>query len=230
MAATRTNRFLLATSALQLFSSLSQAADPGAYCRTADDFNIYNATKSYAMPALQINRTEEQDEGFDGIVGGLIPDSEKTWYIVSRVASVSRSNLEGAIPLLWLNTADSNTTDIGVCTETTSPYGLNEYEFSREVLERSVNDNGDCRTMLGSECVDALARHYQQQAFSSSTSGDCPSGSNVNLTVPYQCANLINGADGWNGGVMYTCKYPLALPPFPVRTRSLSIVTCILGV
>lgn len=76
---------------------------------------------------------------------------------------------------------------MGMCEESTWTHLLGEYKFSKEVLERSVNDNGDCKTMLGEECVEALRIHYTESATYGMTRGRCPSGLDWNTTVPRQC-------------------------------------------
>lgn len=45
-----------------------------------DDFNNYNATRTYPMPALRINGTKRDDEGFN-----IVEDPDNSWYITSRL-------------------------------------------------------------------------------------------------------------------------------------------------
>ncbi|KAF2794593.1 hypothetical protein K505DRAFT_336812 [Melanomma pulvis-pyrius CBS 109.77] len=164
-------------------------------CTNIDDFNNYNASHTYSMPALRINGTKRDDEGFN-----IVEDPDSSWYIASRL-KVSRVVDDGSMNNLWLNTGSSNTTNMGMCEESTSSYELGEYKFSKEVLERSVNDNGDCKTMLGEECVEALRVHYTESAIYAMRKGQCPSGSDWNITVPQQCRGLVGGGEHWLGGM-----------------------------
>lgn len=154
------------------------------------------------MPALEINRTQEEQQYFSGRRGGLITSDSSSWYITARVNELGADN--GALSETWINTDNSNTTDIGLCIDRTSPSSLGTYAFSKEVLERSQNDNGDCKIMLGEDCVAALSNQYAQYATRAMLKGSCPS--NRNNTVPRECADLVGGGEAWLGGGFSTRK------------------------
>jgi hypothetical protein len=95
------------------------------------------------------------------------------------------------------------------------------------VLKRSVNDDGDCKTMLGEECVSALENHYRREATEIMTRGRCPEGSEWNITVPFQCASLIGGGRaGWEGClVLVRTFYPFPIPTTTVKCDNHHIST-----
>jgi hypothetical protein len=65
---------------------------------------------------------------------------------------------------------------------------LGGFRWKKEVLERSLTDNGDCKTMLGNECVDALVRHYKRQALDQLSVGGCDG---TNYTAPPECGDML---------------------------------------
>lgn len=85
--------------------------------------------------------------------------------------------------------------------------------FSRDVIERSVNDKGDCKIMLGEDCVAGLKRHYLTMALNS-TLRDCAR----NYTVPQECMGLIDGGTQWRGGRVFPTRtldrIPIALSSY----------------
>ena len=200
-----TGRLSLIALAFQTLPSLSRAEA----CSTVNEFNNYNATRTYSFPALRINGSSSGGSDYYKILE--VPD--KSWYITDRLTvSIIGTGLNSAMQIPWLNIGDSNTTNMGMCMLTTPTYSLGEYEFPKEVLERSVNDKGDCKIMLGEECVKALERHYRADATRSMMAGRC-TGTNRNTTVPFQCASLIGGGDQWLGGTfaggMYCSSFPV---------------------
>jgi hypothetical protein len=186
-----------------IFPSLSRAD----VCNNVEKFNNYNATRTYSIPALRINGSRSGDSAYYKI----LEDPDNMWYLTDRFAGANLASGSDGLQYPWLNVGDSNTTNIGMCMDTTWTHSLGKYYFSKEVLERSVNDNGDCKTMLGEECVSALESHYKKIAAGSMTRGNCQTGSFSNLTVPYQCASLVGGGDQWLGAIASFGMYP-----FPV--------------
>jgi hypothetical protein len=187
---------VLISTVLLLFPLASLAQS----CQYVEGFNNFNASKTVAIPALHINRTQEKDKSFQGKVGGLITNPDDSWYFTTRLA-LAPGNLYPS--LYYINTGStkpSDLADIGVCMDTTSSYYTQHYAFSKEVLERSLNDTEDCTTMLGNECANALKEHYARDARNSMMSGVCSAATDWNKTVPYQCASLFGGGEGWKGG------------------------------
>lgn len=107
----------------------------------------------------------------------------------------------------FIETGDSDTSDFGMCAEGIRVFDQGNpgmFWLSRKVIERSVNDNGDCKTMLGTECVEALKKHYQVAATQYTQKGECPTTdpeipTNIvwNKTVPEECRGLIGGLKEW---------------------------------
>ncbi|KAF2738741.1 hypothetical protein EJ04DRAFT_560415 [Polyplosphaeria fusca] len=177
-----------------LLSSVSPSLQDNT-CSTVREFNDYNATRSYPMPALSVGRVPEFEQ-----LRKLDADDSEQWYLTSRFTKIGSSGNEG-LTHVWVNTGDSNTTNIGSCVDITWTHSLGKFTFSKEVIERSVDDNGDCKTMLGEECVNALNEHYTRIAASAMYDGECPRGSDWNTTVPAACASLVGDNLKWNGGL-----------------------------
>jgi hypothetical protein len=200
----KTGKLTLVALASQTFPSLSRASS----CNTINGFNNYNATHTYPIPALYINGSRSGDPNYYKI----LEDLDSSWYITGRFAGASLVSNTHGIQYPWLNVGDSNTTNMGMCMDATWAYSFGEYKFSKEVLKRSVNDDGDCKTMLGEECVSALESHYRREATETMTRGRCPEGFEWNITVPFQCASLIGGGENWLGGMFSSGTYILSLP------------------
>ena len=202
----------------------------GNECSEVDDFYTANATGTYTMPALSINHTEESDPELQGTVGGLVASSSDYWVLSPRANAKSQNPLTSDLQNspMWLNTGDSNLTDIGFCMTQSVSYGFpSEYFFSKDVMLRSADDNGDCKTMLGNECVAALQAHYQREASQSMMSGECPNNGNggINNTIPYQCQDLVGGGESWLGGFLRSGMSPSSLTlPFLVLLLDFLVV------
>lgn len=167
-------------------------------CSAAEDiseqFNNYNSTKTIAIPALQINGTNIQDRN----PGKLIEDPGKSWYITTR-NRVEGINPNTSMQYFYFNTNESNTTGIGLCTLALPTENLGTYTFPRRVLERSIRDNGDCRTMIGDQCLAAWKRQYSGLANRLIYGASC-TGTSLNTTVPHECADIVGDSDVWTMG------------------------------
>jgi hypothetical protein len=161
-------------------------------CKGSKDLANYNSSKTVAIPALRIKDA------------AVVDDPDKQWYFSLRNQEINGPG-QDVMTYMWLNTGKSNATGMGTCFQTTDVYGVNGFEFSREVLERSVDDKGDCKTMLGEECVAALKDHYARSGMKSAFEGTC-SGGSFNTTVPHECAGLVGGETNWRGGMSATGK------------------------
>ncbi|USP82131.1 hypothetical protein yc1106_09405 [Curvularia clavata] len=64
--------------------------------------------------------------------------------------------------------------------------------WSREVLERSQQDNGEFKTMLGEECVAALERWYTGQGPSVWSTDRYPACTVIQNTVPPECEGMLS--------------------------------------
>ena len=184
--------YVLAVIALQIFILPSEAqSNPIPLdCQDAGDFLNYNASGNYAIPALRIKGSRSDDEY------KIVEDTDSTWSLMPRLRD------EGAGRVMtgyFLDTANSSLEDIGFCLTALETVAVNsELLFSRTVLERSTNDNGDCRTMLGEQCVEALRQHHAREAVSYMASRSCTD-ITLNQTLPFECRYLVNEDDHWNG-------------------------------
>jgi hypothetical protein len=90
---------------------------------------------------------------------------------------------------MFLDTKDSNTTDIGSCHQVMQSAVKNQgYLFSKAVLERAMSDNGDCTTMLGNECVQAIKKMISNEVANIPLrTGSC---SGMNTTMPRECSGV----------------------------------------
>lgn len=98
---------------------------------------------------------------------------------------------------------------MGLCIEDAPIQWNDEFLFSEKVLRRAAQDKGDCKTMFGAECVDALKRHFATQAIEYARKGECPtdeyeftSTAQQNQTVPWECAEFLDGKDKWNADLL----------------------------
>lgn len=119
-------------------------------------------------------------------------------------------------------TETSNAT--GVCTEGLHTFANSTYFFSKEVLQRSLDDQGDCKVMLGEQCADALKLHFLRESVAYIRAGGCPGDGTVvqNRTVPWECAGLVGNAEEWFEGQMWAAGMfivaPTCLPTYQPRT------------
>lgn len=160
-----------------VFTSLSRADGfENKNCTYARQFNNYNATKTYPIPSVEINKTS------NGLINGPADDP---WYLTFRLGDSDGFNTTWP----WINVGNSNTTGISWCMKTTDTYFNKGFSFSREVIERGLNDNGDCNTMLGTECRNALQEQYNGAALTSMQKGECDL--SLDLKVPEECNGVI---------------------------------------
>jgi hypothetical protein len=153
-----------------------------------------NASITREIPAYSIskdvylgdNRFPDPSQSFH-----LENDTSRRWSLSLRVHNTqpeiaTRPDYQQT---LLLDTVDSNVTRMGMCHQYIQAYDDRQggFRWKKEVLERSLNDNGDCKTMLGNECVDALTRHYKRQAMIQLSQGDC---AGTNYTMPTECEML----------------------------------------
>jgi hypothetical protein len=125
----------------------------------------------------------------------LVNDSQVTWELSLRVQEMSPSNISsppGATSpnfqqTMFLDTGNSNMTDIGACHHTLQPAinGIG-YQWTKDVMQRSLEDKGDCSVLLGSKCIDALRTQFRDQASQwPLRTGTCRG---MNNSMPLECA------------------------------------------
>lgn len=161
-------------------------------CDTNEDFYNFNSSKTVQIPALRLTTL-----GSDRT--RVVEDPDNSWYFAARTRSEDLSGNENEMTNIWLNTGNRNATGIGACVQTTWTYGLNGFSFSRDVLERSIDDTGDCKIMMGEDCTAALERQYIGFAMHSAFSGSCDF-RQFTSTIPQECTSLVDGGSEWRGG------------------------------
>ncbi|KAL1609992.1 hypothetical protein SLS60_001657 [Paraconiothyrium brasiliense] len=179
------------TLAFGIVTSLLVLRATARLCDANEKFFNFNSSKTVSIPALRLKGNS------------VVDDPDNSWYFSTRTQYGGTVGGEGAMTHMWLNTGKSNATGIGTCWQTTWTYGQDGFSFSRDVLERSADDKGDCKTMLGEECVAGLIRHFQRSALKSVSDGTTSScsGEAFNSTIPQECASLVGGGSKWRGGL-----------------------------
>jgi len=175
-------QLLLSTSIAQLTSN--------ATCADLERYIGFNASVTRQIPALAINGSKAVTGGDPTLDFSVVNDTTRTWSLKLGV-SASRnppSYLDSTrySQTLLLDTADSNLTEMGSCHHTVQAEQFtSNFQWTKERLERSLDDNGDCMTLLGSECVAALKRWYARQGAQAMMLGDC---SATNTTFLEECS------------------------------------------
>ncbi|KAH7349191.1 hypothetical protein BKA66DRAFT_575983 [Pyrenochaeta sp. MPI-SDFR-AT-0127] len=192
------NRFILLALYSQLFISASIAQSR--FCNNVRTYLTYNATKTAPITGLK------HEIGSSG-QPRVIPDDEQSWNLTARLWSTTSGPGTGsAVTEFFIDTGKTNTANMGLCIEN-APITFNSFFlFSEKVLRRAAQDKGDCKTMFGVQCVNALKRHFSIQAIEYARKGECPtieygfnSTAAQNQTVPWECASFLDGDDEWNG-------------------------------
>jgi hypothetical protein len=154
-----------------------------------------NASITREIPAYSISKDVYLgDDKFPNTMQSfhIENDTSRRWSLSLRVhqSRPEISTQPDYQQTLLLDTVDSNATRMGMCHQYIQAYDARQggYRWKKEVLKRSLTDNGDCKTMLGNECVDALARHYKRQAINQLSEGSC---FGTNNTVPTECGEML---------------------------------------
>jgi hypothetical protein len=182
---------------LLISSSLAQNTTRST-CSDLDVLLHYNASTTRQMSALSVSGSRNTvDFGSSYAERRFFVDNDtsRTWTLSLRVHRTKpyRSlvdNDRSYQQTLILDTSDSNVTQLGVCHHIAGPEGVGlGYQWTKKVLERSLKDNGDCRTMLGDKCASALIEHYRKDAAGNSLlRGSCQKANN---TMPRECAGMV---------------------------------------
>jgi hypothetical protein len=180
------------TIAAQLLISGSQAqnsSNSAATCSDIEEAVQFNASTTRQIPALQFQMLGDNEEY------NIVNDSSRTWDLSLRVTKVPP--VSDSIPIdesrsvweqtMFLDTKDSNMQMIGSCHQTLQAADSNNgYKWTRELLERGLEDNGDCTTLLSNECLEAL-RDTRRLAASSPSVQRSANCLGLNRTMPEQC-------------------------------------------
>ncbi|KAH4033734.1 hypothetical protein HBI81_154480 [Parastagonospora nodorum] len=174
----------------QLLISGSHAQNSSA--ATCDDVKSFarpwNSSTTREIQALKVQLG--QGEAYT-----LSNDSAKKWELSLRVQPQLWANGTptpedpGYLQTLFLDTKDSNMTNIGSCHQTIQvSAGLQGYLLPKSTLERSVGDNKDCSEMLTNKCVQALKSRALDEALNFGMRyGKCLG---MNNTLPEECSGM----------------------------------------
>ncbi|EAT81679.2 hypothetical protein SNOG_11180 [Parastagonospora nodorum SN15] len=168
----------------QLLISGSHAQNSSA--ATCDDVKSFarpwNSSTTREIQALKVQLG--QGEAYT-----LSNDSAKKWELSLRVQPQLWANGTptpedpGYLQTLFLDTKDSNMTNIGSCHQTIQvSAGLQGYLLPKSTLERSVGDNKDCSEMLTNKCVQALKSRALDEALNFGVETCANATAEMNLT------------------------------------------------
>ncbi|KAH7413648.1 hypothetical protein DE146DRAFT_761934 [Phaeosphaeria sp. MPI-PUGE-AT-0046c] len=163
-------------------------------CLDLEDAVKYNSSSSRTIPALRLNGDRPVDRGD---TFSIEKDLSRTWELSLRVQSMAinqargMNNVTAYRQTMFLNTGDSNMTDIGSCHQSIQPESrMLKFQWTREVMERSLQDNGDCGSLLGDKCVEALKiRAANEAAEWPLRTGSC---AGMNSSMPPECSGTVS--------------------------------------
>src|SRR5690242_2275638 len=159
----RRTYFLLALAALP---SLAHAQD-SSYCNVIPDDHLNpNATASVDIPALRLDFLGSGDDF------SIVNESDFSWRLSSSIQPLPGQYYEELAnrtqTVVWLDTDMSRTTQLGdrmrMCHNFIPLQMGPNVTWSHDTLEKSVQDTGDCRTLVSEACLQRLATQYTSQA------------------------------------------------------------------
>lgn len=151
-------------------NSTSGSSNTTGVCSQVDGAVQYNSSTTLTISALKLDgpRPTAVSDKFS-----LVEDNSRSWELSLRVrkqpkddnVNQEKHNLAPYQQAMFLDTGGSNMTDIGSCHQTIqAETGAGTFQWTREVVERSLKDNGDCMTLLGYSCVQALKEKARKNA------------------------------------------------------------------
>ncbi|KAF2826960.1 hypothetical protein CC86DRAFT_455552 [Ophiobolus disseminans] len=176
-----------------LISNSTAQINSSATCANLNTYIGFNSSITRQIPALAIkgSRYKSSDPSSSFSVEN---DTSRTWSLKVGVKTYPNSghihdNETSYFHTVLLDTADSNLTEMGACHQTIQAETMRgRFQMGRSILERGLSDSGDCTTMLGAECVEALKIWYKHQAAGTHVvTGSC---ANTNNTLPKECPLL----------------------------------------
>jgi hypothetical protein len=163
-------------------------------------------------------------------------DDSTTWQISSYIGpgysgGMAEYGENDTQAVLWLDTRDSNIVRwgdlMGLCHNYVPLQNrtTGNLTWSREVLERAQDDNGDCRTMLGTECVEALESWYHDQGHMAWITKESPACSAIQHTIPSECEGILSEAVTMGksyvcGNVEVKIKLTILIDVVPLNTSA----------
>ncbi|KAI4655618.1 hypothetical protein J4E93_000332 [Alternaria ventricosa] len=190
----RPTRHSVLASVLATIAYAQSSSDSDPETLTCDDLSdglAYNASVTHNTTALTLSYLgSDSDPSFS-------EDNGINWQISSYIGpyiwpgdGISENDTQA---VLWLDVGESDIERLGnrmgFCHNVVplQDFTTSNLTWSRQVLERAQDDNGDCKTMLGEECVQALQNWYSGQN-SVWISQDC---STIKHTIPSECEGML---------------------------------------
>ena len=146
----------------------------------------HNASSTLTIPALYLSYLGDE-AGNVRIQNEIDFSWTLSSYIQPRSNAVSESNDTQTV--VWLDTAESNTTRLGqtmrMCHNFVPLQVGPNATWSHATLEKSVSDTGDCRTMVSEACLKRLETQYLNNA--AAERNEYTACGDTNTTVPWEC-------------------------------------------
>jgi hypothetical protein len=175
---------LVSTSAAQISSN--------ATCADLEPWIGFNASVTRRISALRVNGSRYDLSAHPSWDFSIQNDTSRTWALklgVKAAPNTRVGDFASYYHTLLIDTSGVNTTEMGMCHHTIAPeLNASGFQWSKEILERSLRDTGDCQALLGLECINALKSWYGDQAASvGMVQGSC---AQTNNSIPPECAGF----------------------------------------
>ena len=197
----------LSQSLILLVLSQRSYAQDSSQCAAIASQVQYNASSTLTIPALSLSYL-----GSDPSNVLIRNETSFSWTLSSYIQprdNGANSNPNITETVVWLDTAESDAERLGetmrMCHNFVSLQTGPNLTWSHDVLEKSVGDTGDCRSMVSEACLQALERQYTNNA--ASERNEYSRCTDTNTTVPWECAG-----SGMVAPISRRKSFPL---PFP---------------
>ncbi len=173
--------------ALNLLSIPSFAQDSD-QCAALTSQTAHNASATLTIPALRLEYLGTGTEDFR-----IYNETDFQWqlssYIQPRQPADSTPSENDTQTVIWLDTNRSDTERLGstmrLCHNVVPLQFQSNLTWARAALEASVQDSGDCRSLVSEACLKRLKSQYETQANEQRREYTACTGSNN--TVPWEC-------------------------------------------
>ncbi|KAF1933481.1 uncharacterized protein M421DRAFT_88685 [Didymella exigua CBS 183.55] len=175
-------------SIITLLLSASSYAQDSPQCSAIAPQLAYNASSSVTIPAITVSILGDPDDG-DVLIRNV---TGSNWTLSSYIQPHSPKPPD-TDTYLWLDVGDSDLERLGRTMRACHTFVPLQFQiggnvtWSYDTLEKSVQDTGDCRSMVSEECLARLRIQY----FNAGTSerrqySGC---ADINTTVPWECTS-----------------------------------------
>jgi hypothetical protein len=178
----------LTYSTIALLLSTSSYAQDSPQCSAIAPHLAYNASKSVAIPQLAVSLLGNPDDR-DAIIENI---TDSGWTLSSYIQP-HPPNPNDTEAYLWLDVGDSTLERLGNTMHACHNVVPLQFQsdgnvtWSYDTLEKSVQDTGDCRSLVSEECLNRLTLQYNNNGVRERT--EYTGCADVNRTVPWECAS-----------------------------------------